>query len=262
MKDFKGRTVLVTGATSGIGLAFAQRVAAGGGNLVLVARREALMREQTEALRQAHSIRAEVIKADLSAPGAAAKIGEALAERGIVVDVLVNNAGLGLHGDLATADPTTASTQIAVNVTALTELTAALVPGMVTRGEGAVINIASTAAFQPVPHMAVYAATKAYVLSFTRALWSELRGSGVQVLAVCPGATETAFFEIAGEDASVGSRRTPEQVVATALRALRSGRREVVDGPANAFLARIAGRMPSGWAISLAERSVRPQSAV
>jgi hypothetical protein len=109
--------------------------------------------------------------------------------------------------------------------------------------------------------MAVYAATKAYVLSFTRALWSETRGTGVRVLAVSPGATETAFFEVAGESASVGVRRSPEQVVDVAMRALRAGRREVVDGAANRLLARVAARLPMRWSIALAERSVRPQPA-
>jgi short-subunit dehydrogenase len=258
---FDGQRVLVTGASSGIGRAFAERVAAEGGDLVLVARREAVLREQAGELAARHGVLVEVVAADLGVDGAAAGVANALAQGGIVVDALVNNAGLGIHGDLAQADLADVSTQIAVNIAALTELTALLLPPMLDRGRGAIINVASTAAFQPVPHMAVYAATKAYVLSFTRALWSETRGTGVRVLVVSPGATDTAFFEVAGEAASVGSRRSPERVVDAALRALRADRREVVDGAANSALARVAVRIPTPWAIALAERSVRPQPA-
>ncbi|MFF7941560.1 SDR family NAD(P)-dependent oxidoreductase [Nocardia gamkensis] len=256
---FEGQRVLVTGASSGIGRAFAARIAADGGDLVLVARREAILRAQADELHAQFGTRVEVVAADLGVPGAALGVTDLLARRGITVEALVNNAGLGIHGDLAGADLAVVSSQIAVNVTALTELTAILLPGMIAHGRGAVVNVASTAAFQPVPHMAVYGATKAYVLSFTRALWSETRGSGVRVLAVSPGATDTAFFDIAGEAASVGSRRAPEQVVAATVRALRSNRPDIVDGAANALLARVACRLPSTLAITFAERSVRPE---
>ncbi|WP_026343604.1 SDR family oxidoreductase [Nocardia sp. BMG111209] len=258
---FERQRVLVTGASSGIGRAFAARVAADGGDLVLVARRAEVLEEQARDLHTRFGAQVEVAPADLSAPGAASKLTAQLAERAITVDGLINNAGLGSHGDLAATDPAVASNQIAVNITALTELTAILLPGMLSRGRGAVVNVASTAAFQPVPHMAVYAATKAYVLSFTRALWAETRGTGVRVLAVSPGATDTAFFEVAGEDAAVGSRRTPEQVVDATWRALAGQGPDVVDGAANAVVARLAGRIPARWAITLAERSVRPAAA-
>jgi short-subunit dehydrogenase len=259
---FDGQRVLVTGASSGIGRAFAERVAAEGGDLVLVARRAAVLRAQAEELAARHGVLVEVVAADLGVAGAAAGVVATLAERGIAVDALVNNAGLGVHGDLAQADVGDVSTQIAVNITALTELTARLLPPMLDRGRGTIVNVASTAAYQTVPHMAVYAATKAYVLSFSRALWSETRGTGVRVLVVSPGATDTAFFEVAGEAASVGSRRSPERVVDAAMRALRADRREVVDGAANSLLARFAARIPTPWAIALAERSVRPQPTV
>ncbi|WP_280344987.1 SDR family NAD(P)-dependent oxidoreductase [Nocardia abscessus] len=259
---FERQTVLVTGASSGIGRAFAARIAAEGGDLILVARREVVLRAQAAELHAQFGTSVEVVAADLSVPGAALGVTDVLAGRGIVVDALVNNAGLGIHGDLAGAEPAAVSSQIAVNITALTELTAILLPGMIARGRGTVVNVASTAAFQPVPHMAVYAATKAYVLSFSRALWSETRGTGVRVLAVSPGATDTAFFDVAGEAASVGNRRSPEQVVAATVRALRSDRPDIVDGAANALLARIAGWIPAKVAIGLAERSVRPERAV
>lgn len=251
-------TTLITGASSGIGRAFAEQSAADGSDLVLVARRRERLEELAGAIRARHGVEVEVIPADLSEPNAGTRLVEAVTERNRTIDALINNAGLGAHGDLAGGDPAGAMTQIAVNIAALTELTALLLPGMVERGAGDIINVASTAAYQPVPHMAVYAASKAYVLSFTRALWAETRGTGVRVLAICPGATDTEFFDIAGEDASVGPRRTPEQVVATAARALRRNRPSVVDGRQNALVATVAPRLPERVSIGLAERSVRP----
>lgn len=253
-----GSTTLITGASSGIGRAFAQRIAAAGGDLVLVARREGVLMELAGDLERRHSVRVSVIAHDLDEPDAGRALAEKVAERGIAVDALINNAGLGIHGDLATAPLAAATTQIGVNVTALTTLTALLLPPMIERGRGAILNVASTAGFQPVPHMAVYSASKAYVLTFTRALWREVRGTGVDVLAVCPGATDTAFFDTAGDAASVGSRRTPEKVVDTALRALRAGRPSVVDGRGNALVSWLAPRLPERAAIGIAERSVRP----
>lgn len=256
MLTFPSGTALITGASVGIGRAFAQRAAADGVDLVLVARREEALQALAAELRSSSGIRVDVIPADLSVAGAAAALVAEIERRGLRIDTLVNNAGLGAHGDLAAAEPALASTQIAVNVTALTELTALLLPGMLERRRGAIITIASTAAFQPVPHFAVYAATKAYVRSFTLALWGELHGTGVRALAVCPGATATEFFEVAG-GGSVGSFRSPEQVVATALRALHRGKASVVDGGMNAFTARIAQRLPERLAIAIAERAMR-----
>lgn len=150
--------------------------------------------------------------------------------------------------------------QIQLNVAVVAQLSTLLLPAMVARGHGAIINIASTAAFQPVAHRAVYAATKAFVVSFTRALWAETRHTGVAVLAVCPGATDTEFFQTAGEEASVGTRRSPEDVVNTTLRALARRPPSVVDGRANALVAALAPRLPGRLALSLAERSVRPSN--
>ena len=253
-----GSTTLITGASSGIGRAFAHRIAAAGGNVVLVARRASVLDELAIELRSHHGVQATPITQDLDQPDAGARLVAELEERGIEVDVLINNAGLGIHGDLATAPLANTTTQIGVNVNSLTVLTALLLPPMLTRGRGTIINLASTAGFQPVAHMAVYAATKAYVLAFTRALWRETRGTGVDVLALCPGATDTAFFATAGEAASFGTRRTPEQVVDTALRALRQGKPSVVDGRGNALAAWLTPRLPERLTINIAERSVRP----
>lgn len=253
-----GTTTLITGASTGIGRAFAERIAADGGDLVLVARSSDALAALAGELAQRHGVRAVAVPHDLDAPGAAAALAERLTAEGLVVDALINNAGLGIHGDLTTQPLTAVTTQVTVNVTSLTELTAVLLPGMLERHRGAVINVASTAAFQPLPHMSVYGATKAYVLSFSRALWRETRGTGVDVLAICPGATATPFFATAGDDASFGPRRTPEGVVDSALRGLRRGRPTVIDGAANAISSRLAAILPERVAIAIAERAMRP----
>lgn len=251
-------TTLITGASSGIGLAFAHRIAAAGGNLVLVSRREDVLTDLATELTAAHGVSATVIAQDLDQSDAAQRLVETLQQRNLDIDVLINNAGLGIHGDFATTEPSRATTQIGVNITSLTTLTALLLPAMIARHHGTIINVASTAAFQPVPHMAVYAATKAYVLSFTQALWRETRGTGIDVLALCPGATDTAFFETAGEAAAASDRRSPNQVVDSAFRALERGRHTVVDGRGNAIMAWLAPRMPSRLTLNLTERLMRP----
>ena len=253
-----GTTALITGASSGIGRSFAHRFATLGSDLVLVARRADVLDELAADLRARHAVSVTVMAHDLDRADAAQELFARLEREQIAVDTLVNNAGLGIHGDVATQPLSSATTQIAVNVNSLTALTALLLPPMLSRGRGTIINVASTAGFQPVPHMAVYSASKAYVLTFTRALWRETRGTGVDVLALCPGATDTAFFATAGDAASVGTRRTPEQVVETALRALRRGRPSVVDGRGNALVSWLAPRLPERLSLALAERSVRP----
>ncbi|MGC4933151.1 SDR family NAD(P)-dependent oxidoreductase [Gordonia sp. DT30] len=255
---FTGKTVLITGASSGIGRAFAQRAAAHGARLVLVARRAPVLAELATELQTRHDSQVHVIPCDLAIPGAGTQLHDEVVAAGLEVDILVNNAGVGAHGDLVAARAADVVAQIQLNVTALAELTTLFLPAMTARRQGTVINIASTAAFQAIPHMAVYGATKAFVLSFTRALWAETKATGVRVIAVCPGATDTEFFDIAGEAASVGRRRSPGDVVDTALRALHRHRPSVVDGISNAAVAMISPRLPARVAIGAAERSVRP----
>jgi len=261
LATFAGKTVLITGASSGIGRAFAHRLAAADAELVLVARRADALARLAETLRDRHGATVRVIPADLARPGAAADLYRTLLAQGLDIDALINNAGIGIHGDLADADLGTVTGQIQLNVTTVAELSSLVLPAMVARGHGAIVNIASTAAFQPIAHMAVYAATKAFVLSFTRALWAETRHTGVAVLAVSPGATDTEFFQTAGEDASVGTRRSPDDVINTTLRALARRRPSVVDGRVNALVAALAPRLPERLAIGIAERSVRSAPA-
>ena len=186
-------TVLITGASSGIGLELARLFAGDGSDLVLVARSEDRLRELADALAAAHGIKAQVLAADLTRPESAGEIAEALTGLGVQVDVLVNNAGFGGHGQVATLGVRKQLDMIEVNVAALTRLTAMFLPGMLERRHGAVLNVASTAAFQPGPNQAVYCATKAYVLSFTEALAEETRDTGVRVSCLAPGATDTQF---------------------------------------------------------------------
>jgi short-subunit dehydrogenase len=169
--------------------------------------------------------------------GSGAKLADEVSGRDRRIDVLVNNAGVGLHGDFVDQDPERNAAQIQLNCGTLVDLTARFLPAMTRARHGVIINVASTAAFQPTPSMAVYGATKAFVLSFTEALWQESKGKGVRVLALCPGATETEFFARTGEEFLTRGRQTPKQVVDTAMNALDKSTPTVVSGLANAVLA-------------------------
>jgi uncharacterized protein len=253
LMEFNGSCALVTGASSGMGAVFARELARRGTGLVLAARSTGKLEALASELRASASVTVRVETADLAEPGAGQALAGRLAEQDLPIDVLVNNAGFGLFGPLHEADGQRVAQAVQLNVAALTELTCALLPGMRARDRGAIINVASTAAFQPVPYMAVYGATKAYVLSFTEALWAETRGTGVRVTALCPGATDTA-----SDSASIGRRMDPGQVVAAALSGLDHGRSTVVPGLGNRLLAR-ASRLASRQAVArLAERRLRP----
>ena len=191
-------TVLITGASSGIGQELAKLYAADGAGLVLIARSQDRLRELADELAARYGVQAQVLPADLSRPASPGEIADALAQRHIDVDVLVNNAGFAAHGSIAGLGAQRQLDIIDVNVAALTQLTVLLLPGMLERRHGAILNVASTAGFQPGPNQAVYSATKAYVLSFTEALAEEVRGSGVRVSCLAPGATDTGFASQAG----------------------------------------------------------------
>ncbi len=254
---------LITGASTGIGAEFARRFAALGHDLVVVARSADRLDDLATQLRAAHRVNVTVIAMDLSLPAAAAELWERTNALGLSIDVLVNNAGVGTHSDVAAADPKRLEDEVALNCRTLVGTTARYLPQMRANGRGTIINIASTAAFQPLPKMAVYGASKAFVLSFTEALWEEERRHGIRVFAVCPGLTDTPFFELAGEaaaGAASGSAaraftRTPQQVVEHTMRALSSGKPSFVDGIANAFVARVITRLlPKRMVIALSGR--------
>ncbi|QFP76875.1 SDR family oxidoreductase [Deinococcus sp. AJ005] len=190
-------TALITGASSGIGEAIARQLAAHGANLILVARSERKLQVLAEDLTRQYGIRAEVIAIDLSHPDAGKLLQDEVTARGLHVDLLVNNAGFGGFSEFARQDQAEIGEMIAVNIMALTDLTRRFLPAMLERGRGRVLNVASTAGFIPGPLMAVYYATKAYVLSFSEAVNEELRGTGLSVTALCPGPVDTGFQDAA-----------------------------------------------------------------
>lgn len=222
--DFARQSVLITGASAGIGEEFARQLASRGSDLVLTARRADRLDALAAELRHQHGTTVTTVPIDLSQAGAGQQLLRELDIHGIEVTGVVNSAGFANVGPFHEQKPTDAATEIAVNVSAVVEITHALLPALRERGDGFLLNIASMAAYQANPTMAVYGAAKAFVLSFTEAVWHEARGTGLRVLSLSPGATDTEFFDVAGDSADGGSRRmSPGAVVATALRAL--GRR-------------------------------------
>jgi short-subunit dehydrogenase len=251
MAKNRGGWAVITGASSGLGALFAEKLAQRGLPLVLAGRDEARLTAVRQRIqRLAPGIDVEVVVGDLGRQAGVAALVAALDGREI--DVLINNAGFGTYGRLQDIDADRDRDLIAVNVDALVRLTHAVLSGMLARGHGQILNVASTIAFQPGPYQAAYGASKAFVLSFSQALWAETRGTGVKVTALCPGATRTGFVDAL--DADVSQTRVykrlaaPEPVVAAGLRALDRGRPVVVTGLRNRVGALISGRMlrPAG----------------
>ena len=252
---------VVTGASSGLGALFADKLAQRGLPLVLAGRDEARLTEVRQRVqRLAPGIDVELVVGDLGNQGGVAALAAALDGREI--DVLINNAGFGTYGRLQDIDSDRDRDLIAVNVDALVRLTHVVLPGMLARGHGQILNVASTIAFQPGPYQATYGASKAFVLSFSQALWAETRGTGVTVTALCPGATRTGFVDALDADVSQTAiyRRlaAPEPVVDAGLRALDRGRPVVVPGARNSLMA-TASRLSPGWVGALISgRMLRP----
>jgi len=215
-------TALVTGASAGIGRELAGIFAAGGYDLVLVARSEDKLTEVAEDVRRDHGRRATVLARDLLQPGAAAELLAATLAAGVEVDVLVNDAGVLELGAFVETPLDALERMVELNVRALTSLTRLFVPGMIARGGGRILNVASSASFQPIPSLAVYAATKAFVLSLTEALSEELRGTGVTVTALCPGLTATHMTDYAKETNPMASV-FPDFLMADATEVARRG---------------------------------------
>jgi len=250
---------LITGASSGIGYELAKLFARDGYDLALVARDRQKLDALAQAMRRQHGISASVLPADLSLPEAPETVWRAL--EASPVDVLVNNAGFGAYGAFARTELAEQLRMIQVNATALTHLTRLFLPGMIQRGRGKILNVASTAAFQPGPLMAVYYASKAYVLSFSEAVANELRGSGVSVTALCPGPTTTDFQRRAGIERTRlmrGRIMDAETVARAGYRGLLSGRTVVVPGLRNRLLS-VAVRLPPRDAVTQMVRSIQEQ---
>lgn len=252
-------TALITGASSGIGEAIARQLAERGWGVTLVARREDRLRALADELAAAHGVRAEPIGADLGTAAGRAALSEGVAALGLDVEILVNNAGFGGSGKVHSSDPDRLAEMVRLNCEALVELQARFTPGMAERGRGAVINVASMAAFQPIPGTATYAATKAFVLSLSEATHSELGGKGVAVTAVCPGPVKTEFAASAGIGGA--NEKLPdllwtdvEQVARDAIDGAESGSRVVVPGLMNRAGTLLGRYSPRALALPLVKR--------
>ena len=254
----KNSTVLVTGASSGLGEAFAAQLAAQGCYLILVARSEGKLQTLAEALRQQHQVDVTVLPADLSSPAAVQGLITDIKQRGLKVNLLVNNAGIGVFESFLGTPVERQLAQIDLNVRSLVTLTHAFAPAMVAAGLGGIINLASTAAFQALPGASIYAAAKAFVLLFSEGLAVELEKSGVNVLAVCPGPVNTAFFAQMNPKLTAAQMDQPGPIVREVLHAFAKGKHVVIPGKFSHRLMVFGERfMPRNLLAHLAGSSVR-----
>ncbi|MBD1373077.1 SDR family oxidoreductase [Hazenella sp. IB182357] len=238
------KTALITGASSGLGKAYAYRLASMGHNLILVARSTDKLEALANDLNNQFQITSYVIPIDLSEAYAAKKLYHELNERSLHVDILVNNAGVGASGPFIDHTFEENHRMVMLNITTLMELTHLLLPAMVKKGYGDVINVASLMSFFSSPYMSVYAASKAFVLSFSEGISREYMSQGIRVIAICPGTTDTNFFAQAPLDIKQREFRTPEQVVDSTFRALDRGKSHTVDGLSNTLLTLLPRLLP------------------
>ena len=251
--NFKGKTAVVTGASSGIGLGYAHELAARGANLVLVARNKAQLEKIAADIKAEHNVNIDVVALDLSKVTSGQELLDKLTKLKVSPDVLINNAGFGTNNRVAKEDRAKIQQEIVLNVVTLVDLTTAVLPEMLAKDFGVIVNIGSTASFQPVPGMAVYAATKAFVRSFTSALWGEVKRTNVRVLTVNPGATSTEFFKIA-EAKPAGKLAPVSDVVNATFKALdsKNSSPSIVVGGQNALMAHFTRIVPVKAVINIA----------
>ena len=261
LDQYHDRWALITGASSGIGKEFAEMLAARGMHLVLVARREELLQELAKGLDTRHGSQTLILPYDLSQPDSVQHICETLSEQDLSIELLVNNAGFACVSSIENMALDRIMEMIRLNIGALTELSHRFLPSMIERQHGAIINISSVAAFQPVAYMGAYAATKAYVLHYSEALWAEARDHNVTVMALCPGVTKTEFFEVAGVSGWLKKQRShsPEQVVRTALKYLEKNKQYVIPGWKNYLVSLLVRLAPRRTAVLESRKYFRPQ---
>jgi uncharacterized protein len=261
IETYAERWALITGASSGIGAEFARRLAARGMHLILSGRREEPMISLAGDLHTHHGTRTEIICADLSVASDIERLKSEIAAKHIEVELLVNNAGFAVVGDVENTDPDRVLSMVQVNIAALTNLTYHFLPEMLHRRHGAIINVASITGFQPVAYMGAYAASKTYVMHFSEALWAEARDRGVTVMALCPGATRTSFFETAGVPnwLKKHSSQLPGQVVKSALKGLEKRRNYWVPGWWNYIRTQLVRLAPRGMVVKQSMDYFRPQ---
>jgi short-subunit dehydrogenase len=252
------QNALITGASSGIGKQFAYALAERGSNLILVARRtDHLIRIKEELLVKYPKLKIIYISADLSKPTSAKYIVDLLEQQKIPISILINNAGIGYHGMFADEPTENALALLQINCATVTELASYYLPAMLKKNEGLLINVASTAAFQPIATMAVYGATKAYVLSFTEALWAENKQSGVRIFALCPGATQTEFYDRTGQSFLTKHRQSAAEVVDAALKTIHTTKSFVVSGKINKILSKGYRFLPRRLMVRASKYAVR-----
>lgn len=259
--EWQGKWALVTGASAGIGKAFAEELAPGGVNLILSARRRERLDELARKLSATHKIRAEVFVSDLGQHDGPAKIFEFTQQKGVTIDLLINNAGFGAYGEFASVDLSRLLGMVQVNCSAVVHLTRLYLPGMIERRRGDILIVASTASFQAVPYISTYAATKAFDLLFAEGLAEEVRRYGVHVCGLCPGSTESEFRQVANETQAPAASRpqeTAEKVARVGLQALAAGKSYVISGAGNYLGAQAQRLVPRRVVTRIAAKMFRP----
>jgi uncharacterized protein len=258
-------TALITGASMGIGAEFARQLAQRGYDLILVARSTDKLQTIATDLTQSHGIKAQVITADLTMPQACINLFNQVQAEGSVIDLLINNAGFGDYGEFSQSDGPKQTAMMQLNVQALVDLTHLCLPMMQARKSGTIINVASIAAFQPIPYLAVYAASKAFVLSFSTALWAETKEQGIHVQCLCPGPTESNFNVVSGLDSAFSNTKNTPKIVSAAsvvqesLNAL--DRKQVIvvtSGPTNRIIAGLGKILPQEMVAMMTAKIFQP----
>lgn len=256
---WQGKWALVTGASAGIGVALAARLAAGGTHLVLTARRRDRLEELSRNLKEAHGIQTEIFVADLAQPDASQGLYDFMRQKGIAIDLLINNAGFGQYGELTQVEIRRLLDMVQVNCTAVVHLTRLYLPDMIARRRGDVLIVASSASFQAVPYISTYAATKAFDLFFAEGLAEEMKPHGIRVCALCPGSTESEFHVLAGQEQFTSTHQeTAEKVARTGLEALAAGKSYVISGLGNYLRAHSQRIVPRRMVTRIAASMFRP----
>lgn len=259
MDNWRGKWALVTGASAGIGVALAQELAAGGTNLVLTARRKDRLQELAKVLSATHKVKTEVFAADLADPNAPERVFAFTKEKGIEIDLLINNAGFGQYGEVPSVEKQRLLDMVQVNCSAVVHLTRLYLPEMISRRRGDVLILASTASFQAVPYISTYAATKAFDLLFAEGLAEEMKPYGIRVCALCPGSTESEFHVVSGQEKFKKNAETAEKVARTGLKALVAGKSYVISGLGNYLGAHGERLVPRRFVTRIAAGMFKPE---
>jgi len=259
ISEWKGKWALVTGASAGIGVALAEELATGGAHLVLTARRLDRLQEVADGMRKKHGIQTHVVAADLAKREAPREIFEFTKEKGLRIDLLINNAGFGQYGEVPQVETQRLLDMVEVNCTAVVHLTRLFLPEMVARRSGDILILASTAAFQAVPYICTYAATKAFDLFFAEGLAEEMKPHGIRVCALCPGSTESEFHAVADQEQFTARNMEPaDKVARTGLQALAAGKSYVISGLGNYLGAHSQRLVPRRLVTRVAANMFRP----